>query len=86
MTKRIQVTVDDDLHGLLMELGELRGETVSKIAGDVLDEYRNAWGVEIAKWKVARKREAEVQLELEGLRADRAAEGAHAYTGKRRNQ
>lgn len=74
MTKRIQVVVDEDLHGLLMELGELRGETVSKIAGDVLDEYRRAWAIEIAKWKVTRKREAEIQLEIEELRLDHAAD------------
>jgi hypothetical protein len=67
-----------------MELGELRGETVSKIAGDVLDEYRRAWAVEIAKWKVARRREAEIEKQITELRLDRAAEGPHAYTGQSR--
>jgi hypothetical protein len=69
MTKRIQVAVDEDLISILTELSELRGETISKIAGDVLDTYRAAWALELAKWRVARRKETEVQNEIEDLYA-----------------
>ena len=84
MAKRIAVTVDEDMHQILMDLGDLRGESVSKIVGALLDAKRNDWVLERAKWVVARRREEDALAEIEKLRADRAAEGEHAYTGKRR--
>lgn len=66
MSKRVQVTLTEDEYAALLELSELRGESMSSILGGEIAAGRLAfqWRAEAKKLRKLRAQEERVAAEL----------------------
>jgi hypothetical protein len=76
MSKRVQVTLSDEEYGVLQELSELRGESMSLILGETVStRLLWQWRHEIAARIVAQEKFEAAQRQLEAKLSKQAARG-----------
>jgi hypothetical protein len=68
MSKRVQITLTDDEYAAVLELSELRGESMSMIIANELAAIAPAWRQEIRAWKITRRKEDAVANEIHKLK------------------